>query len=437
MRKLIIYMSIISVSTVAFAADVVPSANPPAVNDRNYANSWTNWTGPYIGVNVGAGWSMGQLNVPNSAAFSGIGLLGASAGLTGGYDYLFGSNVVGGLVLDANIKTVNAHATTTSGDSAGMTEAYSWALRGKLGVLADERTFIYGTAGFSEIGLNAAISNGVSTASQNDRLNGAVFGGGIETRLQDDWFGYVEYLHGIYQKQSYVGGLFNITPSTDDIRVGIVYRPSDLAAGSSPAWNSHVVENWAGGYIGLQGGWGSTRTVISAANVGSFNGLDGSGPIGGFVVGYDIQGADVQGADYQTSKSVAGIEVDGSIASTKSTLNIDSGPTAYGAQLTYDYDFSVRGRIGQAFSDTLLYATGGWSETRAELTTTGLGGASGSHVFNGLQLGVGAETMFSEHVGARLEYLQTFYEKYADIRGSTIGVQPTSGKTRVALIYKF
>jgi len=40
-------------------------------------------------------------------------------------------------------------------------------------------------------------------------------------------------------------------------------------------------------------------------------------------------------------------------------------------------------------------------------------------------------------VGARLEYLQSFYDKYASVLGSSIDATPTAGKARAAVVYKF
>ncbi len=195
-----------------------------------------------------------------------------------------------------------------------------------------------------------------------------------------------------------------------------------MAGASGPALASPARDSWTGGYVGVQAGWGLTQTSLSTANGDSFRGFAGSGPIGGFLIGYDFQGA-----DYNGSESVAGVEVDGSFDNVASSLNGNVGSASYSGQLTYDYDISIRARFGPAFSNTLLFASGGLSQTQGKLTTAGLGGASGSRVFNGLQLGAGAQTMFTDHIGARLEHVLTLYDKYSNIAGSTATLQPTSG----------
>lgn len=58
-------------------------------------------------------------------------------------------------------------------------------------------------------------------------------------------------------------------------------------------------------------------------------------------------------------------------------------------------------------------------------------------IFSGVQFGGGLETMVTPHIGTRLEYLQTFYDKYASIMGSFTDARPAAGKARAAVIYKF
>jgi hypothetical protein len=47
------------------------------------------------------------------------------------------------------------------------------------------------------------------------------------------------------------------------------------------------------------------------------------------------------------------------------------------------------------------------------------------------------ETILTERFGARLEYLQSFFDKYASVLGSPVDARPTMGKTRAAVVYKF
>ena len=139
------------------------------------------------------------------------------------------------------------------------------------------------------------------------------------------------------------------------------------------------------------------------------------------------------GYDYQIDQSVAGLEMDASAAEVESSLAI----LPVSGQINYDWDYSIRGRFGRVFCNTLLFGTAGWAQTHGQLSTVGLGGINASHVFAGFQFGGGSETMLTAHVRARLEYLQSFYDKYASVLGSSMDATPTAGKARAAIVYKF
>ncbi|MDJ0448915.1 outer membrane beta-barrel protein [Methylocystis sp. JR02] len=179
-----------------------------------------------------------------------------------------------------------------------------------------------------------------------------------------------------------------------------------------------------GCYAGLQGGWGWNSTRLAGNNnAWKLDGIGGSGPIGGGLIGYERQ----------FGVGVAALEADASASGVNSSF---STPNLNG-KIAYDWDYSLRARFGRLFGNTLAFASVGWTQTYARLTTGGLGGLTTSHVFSGVQLGGGVETMLTPHIGARLEYLHSFYGKYASVLGSSIDATPTAGKTRAAVVYKF
>lgn len=386
---------------------------PPTV----LAPSWTNF---YVGVNLGAGWTNTGLNVPNLANFSGVGMWGVTGGITTGFDYQFSPQFVAGIMAEGNVNSVSAKLSASGVDQANFREDASWALRGRLGTLTSEETLVYVTAGVSEVftHLNFPANSGLQGGGAT--YTGAVFGAGVETRLDGGLYGRFEYLHGLYDRHQFAGGLYSAMPETSLARVGLIFKPAEFSA-TGVSTVPPMRENWTGPYIGLQGGWAWESTALSGANW-SANGIGGNGPIGGGLIGYE----------YQLGPGVVALEADGSGTGVKSSLSVLN----LNAQVRYNWDYSIRARAGRLFGNTLAFASVGWSQTGGQLTTS-LGVLQTSHVFNGVQFGGGLETMITPHIAARLEYLQTFYGKYASILGSAIDARPTAGKTRAAVIYKF
>ena len=150
---------------------------------------------------------------------------------------------------------------------------------------------------------------------------------------------------------------------------------------------------WAGFYLGAMGGYGSE----------SDNGIKGG--FAGGTLGYN----------WQQGPLVFGLEADAAWADIKSSAAATAFVpgvglvTATASVKVQDWG-TVRGRIGYAFDQVLIYGTGGyaWADTKVSATATaaGLGAsASESHVLNGWTAGAGAEVMFAPKWSLKAEYL--------------------------------
>jgi len=160
---------------------------------------------------------------------------------------------------------------------------------------------------------------------------------------------------------------------------------ADLPAGpytKAPA--AIAINNWTGFYIGAMGGYAKENTSAIA------------GLSGGFAGG-------TAGYNWQTGNVVFGIEADAAWSDVGSTLGI--GGIAAASDKIRDMG-TVRGRIGYAFDQVLVYGTGGyaWADTRATATVLGLT-ASQSQVLNGWTAGAGVEVMFAPKWSLKAEYL--------------------------------
>jgi outer membrane immunogenic protein len=144
------------------------------------------------------------------------------------------------------------------------------------------------------------------------------------------------------------------------------------------------INSWTGFYIGAMGGYAQEN----ASGAGTM-----SGALAGGTLGYN----------WQTGPVVFGVEADAAWADVKATAAI---PGLVAASVKIQDLGTVRGRIGYAFDQVLVYGTGGyaWADTKATVTALGLT-ASQSQVLNGWTAGAGVEVMFAPKWSLKAEYL--------------------------------
>jgi outer membrane immunogenic protein len=151
--------------------------------------------------------------------------------------------------------------------------------------------------------------------------------------------------------------------------------------------------NWSGFYIGVMGGYGSENTSDPLGIKGGF---------GGGTVGYN----------WQFGTIVTGVEADGAFGDVSSSTTI----TGVAVAAKVDALATVRGRVGVAFDQFLLYGTGGLALADAKVSASALGvGISDSRTLTGWTVGAGVEWMFMPRWSVKAEYLyrsfggQTFF----------------------------
>jgi outer membrane immunogenic protein len=164
------------------------------------------------------------------------------------------------------------------------------------------------------------------------------------------------------------------------------------------------INDWTGFYIGAMGGYAQENASGSGTLSGGF---------AGGTVGYN----------WQSGAMVYGLEADAAWADVNATVGLP-GLLAVSANIR-DLG-TVRGRIGVAFSQVLLYGTGGfaWADNRMNVTVLGTN-FSESHVHTGWTAGAGVEVMFAPKWSVKAEYL------YRSLSGETYfaGVVPGGAPT--------
>lgn len=160
-----------------------------------------------------------------------------------------------------------------------------------------------------------------------------------------------------------------------------------------------AVYNWTGFYLGAVGGYAQENASGDPKMKGGF--------VGG-TLGYN----------WQTSNIVFGLEADGAWA------DVNASATALGITVASKTDAlgTVRGRVGVAFDQVLLYATGGYAWIDNKISVTALGvTVSDSKFHSGWTAGAGVEAFIAPQWSVKGEYL------YRSLAGETYfgGAVPT------------
>ncbi|HVK92699.1 MAG TPA: outer membrane protein [Mycoplana sp.] len=173
-------------------------------------------------------------------------------------------------------------------------------------------------------------------------------------------------------------------------------KAADLAPVEAPV--APIIEevsgvyDWNGFYVGAMTGYDWIDADTDDAGFNASPSLD-SWALGGYT-----------GYNYQTGPWVMGLE--GDVKYNWSDDDFDLGGLPM--NLETNWSGSLRARLGYAFDRTLVYATGGYAFTNAELTDQDTGD-SDDKTFNGWTIGAGVEQAFTDNLIGRAEYRYTDY----------------------------
>jgi outer membrane immunogenic protein len=167
---------------------------------------------------------------------------------------------------------------------------------------------------------------------------------------------------------------------------------------------------WSGTYAGIYGSWSFLTVDPSVDNA---HGLGA-----GIYAGYNRQ--------FRTNW-VAGIEGTAGVS--------DAGGSGGGLSVEQDWEASLRGRMGYAFENSLVYGLAGIAGSRfSAADATG----SDAKVHLGWQIGAGLETFLTENVTARIEYDFTDYGARDHALGAgTTGIDVSGHAVKLGLGLKF
>ena len=163
--------------------------------------------------------------------------------------------------------------------------------------------------------------------------------------------------------------------------------------------------NWSGCYLGVHGGgkWGKSEQIADSGA------LAGSSMTGSYDIDGGLFGGQV-GCNFQSGAWVFGIEGDGSWTNADGGSNLIAPfNPAFFASTEEKWLATVRGRLGYAAGNWLLYVTGGGAfasvEIRSVLTATPTTFREESKTLSGWTVGAGAEWGLAGGWSVKAEYL--------------------------------
>jgi outer membrane immunogenic protein len=222
-----------------YAADMnMPLKAPPMIQ------TVYNWTGFYIGGEVGGGWSRETTTVsslpaagfPVGTVLNPANLSGVLGGGYAGYNYQINQFVLG---IDGNYDGAGLTGSSTdispTGNVLTHNEKMKWdaAITGRLGYAANNWLLFvkggYAWAGFSDS--TTIVGPAAGTASSSDTRGGGTVGAGVEYGFAQHWSAKVEYDYVKFQTSSYnittsagATPTRSTTSSLNELKGGIAYR---------------------------------------------------------------------------------------------------------------------------------------------------------------------------------------------------------------------
>jgi outer membrane immunogenic protein len=231
MRKVILTAILLTVGTGAtLAADLGRRAPEYVPAPRAIYN----WTGFYIGANVGGGWA----TTKSDFAAGGANFATANNSLSGvigggqlGYNWQSGPAVFGvetdfqGSSLKGSLSAPTCPVPTcATATSASYNQKLPWfgTVRGRLGYAQDGwMAFVTGGYAYTRLTTDATATAGATTVSvsNSEFRSGWTLGGGMEVMLNRNWSAKVEYLYMDFGRRDVTWTFTGLPTLTDSIRL--------------------------------------------------------------------------------------------------------------------------------------------------------------------------------------------------------------------------
>ncbi|WP_417690938.1 outer membrane protein [Roseibium sp.] len=203
-------------SAQALAADLpYPSDPAPTTYSDPVAAARFDWTGAYVGGNVGWGWG----NFENSGAAD-TEANGVQGGVHAGYNYMITPNFLAGVEADFQLSDLSDTG-TLGGVTAETSSDWNASIRGRLGFTFD-RFLVYGAGGLAV----ADQSLKVGGSSDDATAIGWTLGGGVEGAVTNNITARLEYVHQNFGSEDFNISGTQYQSELDDniVRFGMSYK---------------------------------------------------------------------------------------------------------------------------------------------------------------------------------------------------------------------
>ncbi len=171
----------ICVSFTAHAADM-PVKAPPVLSPPY------NWSGFYLGANVGGAWTNGSLNIPGNNLYGG--LTEFIGGVQAGYNFQVG-HLLFGVEGDFDGATFG-HPALPTPTLGSVSQNWIGTIAGRIG-LVEDRWLVYGKFGGGWVQSNATLNFPGVTWQGSNTSSGWLAGVGVEYGFKSNWTIKVEY----------------------------------------------------------------------------------------------------------------------------------------------------------------------------------------------------------------------------------------------------
>jgi outer membrane immunogenic protein len=186
----------------SFAADLdLPPPPPPLPELRQTV---TDWTGMYVGAHLMVGCLEANYippggSDPNMSGCAGMG------GVYGGYNYQLGSSFVLGLEADYSAAFDGHLAFAPGPEDTNYYLNDLTTVRARAGWLANDSTMFYmtGGVGWMDTTFDGLVGPGADFTEDSQVLFGWLVGGGLETKVSQNFHIKAEYLYGQFEDGGY------------------------------------------------------------------------------------------------------------------------------------------------------------------------------------------------------------------------------------------
>ena len=184
------------------------------------------FTGPYIGLQAGYGITEVEVDF-DIGGVEGTGDEdegGFNGGVYGGYSGVTGQ-LFGGVELEASLSSAEFED-TSGGISSILDQEFSLGASALVGFLPQRDLLLYGRLGYVYTEVEARVSDGINSASEDEGFHGIRVGAGVDFAFSEHVSARAEYTYTDYEGRRFSSGADSVSfsPWEHLTRAGIAYR---------------------------------------------------------------------------------------------------------------------------------------------------------------------------------------------------------------------